>query len=111
MRIISPSTLKRYAEKYPKAQPALSSWQTIVEGVRWRTSQDVKNTFNSVDIYVTLIHKRTLYMFDICMDAFRLICAIHFPRNDTQEGWVYVREFLTHAEYTRNKWKASNDRV
>jgi mRNA-degrading endonuclease HigB of HigAB toxin-antitoxin module len=103
VRIISPSTLKKYAEKHAKAEAALSAWQTIVENKRWRNSNDVKNTFNSVDIYVTLLNKRTLYIFDICIDAFRLICAIHFPKNETQEGWVYVRNFLTHAEYKRNK--------
>jgi mRNA interferase HigB len=111
VRIISPSTLRRFAEKHSKAAAALTSWKTIVEGARWKTSNDVKKTFNSVDIYVTLKCRRILYIFDICMDDFRLICAIHFPKKDTQEGWVYVREFLTHAEYGQNKWKARNDKV
>jgi mRNA interferase HigB len=111
VRIISPSTLKKYAKKHPQAAGALSSWQTIVKNAEWKTSQDVKNTINSVDIYVTEKLQRTLYIFNICGDDYRQICAIHFPRSNTQEGWVYLREFLTHAEYDKNKWKTSNDKI
>jgi mRNA interferase HigB len=111
VRIISPTTLKEYAERHPKAKGGLSSWQTIIEDAAWKNPQDVKNTVNSVDTYVTEKLRRVLYIFNICGNDYRLICAIHFPRKKSQEGWVYVREFLTHSEYSQNKWKASNDKI
>jgi len=111
VRIISPATLKEHADKHPQAKAALSSWQTIVENAKWKTSLDVKNTLNSVDTYVTEKLKRSLSIFNICGNDYRLICAIHFPKKAAQEGRVYIQEFLTHAEYDQNKWKASNDKI
>jgi mRNA interferase HigB len=125
VRIISPSTLNEHANKHPKAKGALSSWRKIVENAEWKTPQDVKNTINSVDTFVTSNLKRTLYIFNICGNDFRLICGMRFPKNErqssdtkkkgakvkAQEGWVYVRELLTHSEYDQNKWKASNDKI
>ncbi|HYY28450.1 MAG TPA: type II toxin-antitoxin system HigB family toxin [Chthoniobacterales bacterium] len=111
MRIISPSTIKEYSEQHPKAAGALTSWTTIVEGSTWKTPMDVKATINSVDTYVTEKLKRILHIFNICGNDYRLICAIHFPKRDWQPGWVYVREFLTHKEYDRGTWKASNDKI
>jgi mRNA interferase HigB len=116
VRIISPATLKGYAKKHPRAAGGLSSWQAIVRSAEWKTPQDVKGTLNSVDTYVTEKLRRTLYIFNICGGDYRLICAIHFSKNprdktgDVKAGRVYVREFLTHAEYDQNKWKVSNDK-
>jgi hypothetical protein len=36
--------------------------------------------------------------------ARRLICNVHYASDDRQ-GTLYVRYFLTHAEYDRGAWK------
>lgn len=39
-------------------------------------------------------------IFDIGGSKYRLIAAIHY-----NTGSVYIRHVLTHAEYTRGRWK------
>ena len=94
---------------HPKAAGALSSWQVIVKNSEWKIPADVQQTINSVDTYTTEVLKRILYIFNVCRNDFRLICAIHFPKQE-EEGRVYIREFLTHSEYNKGKWKANNDK-
>lgn len=106
MRIISPAILKEYADRHPKAVGVLKIWQTIVEKEEWKKPEDIKKVFSSVDIFVTGKLKRTLYIFNVCGNSYRLICAIHF-----NTGLVFMREFLTHAEYDKERWKNDNDRI
>jgi mRNA interferase HigB len=39
-------------------------------------------------------------VFNICGNAYRLICAIHY-----NTGKVFLLRFLTHAEYDKDRWK------
>ena len=39
-------------------------------------------------------------VFNVCGNTYRLICAIHY---DT--GKVFLLRFLTHAEYSKSRWK------
>jgi mRNA-degrading endonuclease HigB of HigAB toxin-antitoxin module len=114
VEIVKPATLAEYAKRHPVASSALASWQTIVKAAKWNKSEDVKQTLNSVDIYVTKRLKRTLYIFNICGKDYRLICGIHFPRTNKKgnitKGKVFIREFMTHPEYMGGQWKATNDK-
>jgi mRNA interferase HigB len=114
VRIIKPATLAEHAQTYPNARGALSAWQTVVKSAHWRKSNDVQRTYSSADIYVTEKVKRTLFIFDICGGAYRLICGMRLEKANQDGtisgGIVYIREFLTHAEYNKGKWKVSNDK-
>jgi mRNA-degrading endonuclease HigB of HigAB toxin-antitoxin module len=65
----------------------------------WKTFADVKQTFGSAD-QVTVPNGYQVVVFNIGGGAFRLITAIHYNR-----GIVYIRKFLTHAEYSKEEWK------
>lgn len=43
---------------------------------------------------------RTVVVFDIAGNRFRMIAAIHF-----NTAVVFALRFMTHAEYDKNKWK------
>lgn len=43
---------------------------------------------------------RTVTIFNVCGNDFRLITAIHYDRRK-----VFVLNFLPHSEYSRNHWK------
>jgi antitoxin component HigA of HigAB toxin-antitoxin module len=51
-------------------------------------------------VVITLPNRRKIVVFNIGGGAFRLIAAIHYNR-----GIVYIRKFLTHAEYSKEEWK------
>jgi len=61
--------------------------------------EDVKRTFTSADA-LEVDSGRTVVVFNIAGNKFRLITAIHY-----NVAKVFILRFLTHAEYSKNKWK------
>jgi mRNA interferase HigB len=99
MRTIKESRLREYAKQHSRAASPLRHWRTTIRRASWKTFADVKQTFGSAD-QVTVPNGRQVVVFNIGGDAFRLITAIHFNR-----GIVYIRKFMTHAEYSKEDWK------
>ena len=60
---------------------------------------DTRKTFPHAD-QVKVKSGKTVTIFNVCGNEFRLITAIHY---DHQK--VFVLDFLTHAEYSKNTWK------
>ena len=99
MRIIKDSRLREYAKQHSRAVSSLRHWRTTVRSASWKTFADVKHTFGSAD-QITVPNGRRVVVFNIGGGAFRLITTIHYNR-----GIVYIRKFLTHAEYSKEEWK------
>lgn len=99
MRIIAPSTIVKWAKKYPRAKGRLESWRTITESATWSHAPDMKAMFPSVDP-VKVKSERTVYVFNIRQNEFRLVCAVHF-----NTGKVFALRFMTHKEYQKGDWK------
>lgn len=99
MRIIREPFLVEVARQYPKAAKYLEAWRAVVRQARWESLADVRRLYNSADA-VTVKSNRTVVVFNVCGNAYRLITAIHYNR-----GIVYTLRFLTHAEYSKDKWK------
>lgn len=99
MRVIKVTRLRDYAKQHPRASSSLNHWRTVVHRADWKSFDDVRKTLSSAD-YITLPGGQRIVVFNIGGDAFRLITAIHFNR-----GIVYIRRFLTHAQYSKEDWK------
>jgi mRNA interferase HigB len=99
MRIIKDSRLREYAKQHPRASVSLRNWRSATRRAHWQSFQDIKNTVRSADP-ITLPNGVRVVVFDIGGGAFRLITAVHCNR-----GIVYIRRFLTHAEYSKEDWK------
>jgi mRNA interferase HigB len=94
MRIISKSKLKKLAsENYPDAKSAIQAWTKLVENQEWNNFAELKA--NSVFDVV-----KNFVVFDIGGNKYRLITYI-----DYKTKTVFIRNFLTHAEYDKDKWK------
>ena len=91
MRIIAISKLRDYWDIHPETKQPLGEWYVKVSNAHWKSFQDIKNDFNSVD-YVG----DQKYVFNIKVNSYRLIVAIKF----TPE-LVYIRFVGTHAEYDK----------
>jgi mRNA interferase HigB len=104
MRVIKVLTLDAYAKVHSRAASSLKIWRTVVKAVAWRNFNDVRATFASAD-KVRLPSGRSVFIFNIAGNEFRLITAIHFTPKNPKQGRVYVRELMTHAEYDKNEWK------
>lgn len=91
MRVIAISTLKEFWVKHPDSEQALAEWYVRTERAQWRSLNDMRNDFNSVD-YV----KNQRYVFNIKGNNYRLVAAIKFTPK-----LVYIRFVGTHDEYNK----------
>lgn len=99
MRVVKPSRIREYASRYPEAAGALAAWLKIAKKATWRNIIDTRRMFPTADA-VDVASGRTVTIFNMGGNKFRLIVAIKY-----EWSMLYVLEFLTHAEYSRNRWK------
>jgi mRNA interferase HigB len=99
VRIIKASTILQYAKKHTAAKSPLSAWMLIVSRADWHSMNDVRRTYPHADA-VKVSSERIVTVFNIAGNNYRLVVAIHY---NTQR--VFVRDFLTHAEYSKQTWK------
>ncbi|MEI7766899.1 MAG: type II toxin-antitoxin system HigB family toxin [Phycisphaerae bacterium] len=99
MRVIKPSRIRDFQDMYPKAATGLARWLDLVEHNDWTSIQQLRRVFPSADA-VTVPSGRTVTVFNIGGNDFRLITAIHY-----NSRIVYTMLFMTHAEYDKDAWK------
>jgi len=99
MRIVKPARVREFATAHPDAAPALHAWLKSARNADWRSIRDVRATYRHADA-VAVKSGRTVTVFNVCGNKYRLIVAIHY-------NWsmVYVLRFLTHAEYDKDFWR------
>lgn len=99
MHVISRKPILAFAEKHPDAGPALRHWYRVAIAARWASIQDVRMTFPAADA-VAVRSNRTVTVFNIGGNKYRLVAAIHYNR-----GRLYVLRIMTHAQYQKGTWK------
>ncbi len=99
MRVIKVPFLVEAAKRFPKARKWIECWCAIARKVQWRNFQEVRASYPSADT-VTVGSRNKVVVFNVCGNDYRLVVAIHYNR-----GIIYTLRFLTHAEYSKDKWK------
>ena len=99
MKIIKTLRVEEYARDHSVAAASLIRWIKKAKAADWADFKDVKCGFGNADA-VEVDSSRIVVVFNIAGNKFRLITAIHY-----NIGKVYVLRFLTHAEYSKDKWK------
>ncbi len=94
MHVISKAALRRFWTVHPRSRGPLTEWYKAALKAKWESFAGVKATHPSADWVNPLV------VFDIGGNKYRLVAAVHFNR-----GKVFVRNVLTHADYTRGDWK------
>ena len=94
MHVISRKPLDEFIRRQPQAKSSLNTWWDVAEKADWRTIEQVKESWGSAD-YV-----QGFTVFNIGGNKYRLITRVDYERKR-----VYIREVLTHAEYSRGRWK------
>jgi mRNA interferase HigB len=93
--------LQAFWEKHADAEAALTAWLQIVEAATWRTAVDLRATYGRADPAVPVASGQRVAVFNIKGNKYRLIAAVDYAL-----GAVNVLRVLTHAEYSKEKWKA-----
>jgi mRNA interferase HigB len=82
------------AIRFADSRVALQTWLKTAKYARWGSLQELQETFPATD----MIGK--LAIFNITGNKYRLIARVEFS-----EQRIFIKEFLTHAEYDKGGWK------
>lgn len=99
MRIIAESALRQFAAAHAEAAPGLEVWRQVMRREKFRHFADLRSRFRSAD-QVRVASDKSVVVFNIHGNDYRLICAIHYNR-----GNVFLLRFLTQADYSKDRWK------
>jgi mRNA interferase HigB len=94
MHLISITNLREDAALYPDADKPIQNWFRTVENSSWQNLENVRQSFNDAEAVGNFT------VFNIKGNSYRLIVGIDYERQV-----VYYKYFLTHADYSKNKWK------
>jgi mRNA interferase HigB len=92
--IISKRVLFEKVAKYPDAQSAVQVWFDTASKAEWTCLEDVRKSFPATDVV------GVLGIFNIRGNHYRLIARMVWAKKR-----IYIKEFLTHAEYDKERWK------
>ena len=94
--------LERASRRHPQVAAWLAAWRVIVEQANWESLADVRKTYPAAD-GVRLGKGRQITVvtvFNAGGNDYRLLTRIGYARQ-----LVQVEQVLTHAEYSKGKWK------
>jgi mRNA interferase HigB len=99
VRIIKKSTVRGFWRTHPDARPFLECWLLIVHSADWQNLADVRRSYPHADA-VKVASGNTVTVFNVAGNKYRLIVSIKYNFR-----MVYIRDFLTHATYSKDAWK------
>lgn len=91
--------MKGWASHYPDAAESLTAWLQNATDADWGNLSEVRQVYPHADS-VVVDSGRTVVVFNIRGNRYRLVTAIHFNRQV-----IYTLRFMTHAEYSKSRWK------
>jgi mRNA interferase HigB len=94
LNVISKRNLFEKAAKHSDALSAVQVWFDIAEQAEWYGLEDIRRIYPNTDMVGPLA------IFNIKGNRYGLIVRMAFHNQR-----IYVKEFLTHAEYSKGGWK------
>jgi mRNA interferase HigB len=98
MNIIATRTIRAYQDAYLDAATALDAWLEVAGKAHWESYNEVLKPMRAPIRWVPAL------VFNIRGNKYRLICGVAYA-NRWVKGTLFVKHFLTHAEYDKNTWK------
>lgn len=98
MHVISRPKIRKAIQEFPDAEKWLAAWWARSTKIRWEKLGDVRSDYASVDQVARCL------VFNVCGNKYRLIVKVSYA-NKWLQGTLFVKHFLTHADYDKNAWK------
>ena len=99
MNVISRKTIKEAADEHEEGANWLMGWYATAKRARWTSLHDVRANFPAADQVGRCL------VFNAPQGR-RLIVRLIYA-DEHQNGTLFVKEYLTHAEYDKNRWKGA----
>jgi mRNA interferase HigB len=103
MTVLNAPELAKAGRKNVPLRKALDQWLQIAEAATWNSLQDIRKTLpltDGVTVKVASGIQIVATVFNIKGNSYRLIAVIDFGR-----ATIRVVEVMTHAEYSKGRWK------
>ena len=98
--MISQPGLLAASAPHPQAQNWVKAWLTVAKKAAWTSLDDVRQAYPATDQLGRCL------IFDVNGNNYRLIVTVLWARVAPQiDGALYIKHFLTHAEYDKDNWK------
>lgn len=94
MRLIAIAKLREAASSYPDVTNQIEDFYRTIKTVHWQNLIDVRETFLTAEAVGNFT------VINIKGNKYRLILDINYKKQ-----LIFFKYFLTHAEYSKNKWK------
>jgi mRNA interferase HigB len=90
-----------WGKKFPDAAESLTAWLRNARSATWESIADVRKNYPHADP-VEVQSGKIVTVFNIRGNRYRLVTAIHYNHQV-----IYTLRFMTHAEYSKDRWKVS----
>uniref|UniRef100_Q01YH2 Type II toxin-antitoxin system HigB family toxin n=1 Tax=Solibacter usitatus (strain Ellin6076) TaxID=234267 RepID=Q01YH2_SOLUE len=95
MRVISKGAITEFCRIHPDALEPLMHWYMVAKRANWQSLSEVRSDFRHADAVGLFT------VFNVAGNKYRLVAVIKYR-------WkvIYLRYILSHAEYTKERWKS-----
>jgi mRNA interferase HigB len=102
VELLNAIELDRAARKHAQAKTWLAAWRNVVAAAEWRNLNEVRRVYPAADGVSIGKGKDQVVVtvFNVTGNKYRLLTRINYERQIVQ-----VMEVLSHAEYSKEKWK------
>ena len=101
MRLITWKRLEQWGDEYPDARTWLAAWGVAALAADWGSLDDVRTVYPHAD-EVVVESGKPVTIFNVKGNRYRMITAIHY-----NTACIYTMRFMTHAEYSKDRWKGT----
>ena len=91
MNVVTHRALREFWVQHPPAKAPLTQWYDVAKHAHWRSPQDIRNDFNTVDFV-----SDNRVVFDIGGNKYRIVARISYTYKA-----VLVKFVGTHKEYSK----------
>lgn len=98
MNVISRRTIAQAIQAHPDAADWLTKWWQNANRERWGSLADVRSVYPATDQVGGCL------VLNVRGNRYRLIVRVSYA-NPWSNGTLFVKHFLTHAEYDKGQWK------
>lgn len=100
MRVINEPAIVKFIKRQADSRQWLADWLAVARIAHWSTIQDLKRSYPVADGGVRVASGAKVTVFDVGGNKYRMIADVNYAIQT-----VTVLELMTHAEYSKNRWK------
>ena len=102
MNVIARPAVDVAVARHADAETWLEAWWITAKAARWESLTDVRLDYPAADQVGRCL------VFNARGNKYRLIVRVVYA-NSWQNGTLFVKQFLTHAQYDKEYWKEGCD--